>query len=334
MDFSAVAAQLNAGILLPEFIMAGTLVVVLVTDLIVGRSATRWTPYVAIAGAVASAIALFFQWDAPNPISFLGSFNGDNLSVVFRGIVALSAALTVLMSVPYVIQSGTSMTEFISILLTASLGGMLLCGANELVSIFIALETLGISSYVLTGYMKRDARSNEAALKYLLIGASSTAIFLYSVSLLYGLSGGQTNLNEIALAMTDTTSLGGSIAVAISLVFAIAALFGRTAGAVPLNDENFRASRILALTVRQLARQGRDVERTLSARKLARLAGRLAIAVELAGLADTPPPAVHAPLHTPITPARCPHPHPHPNHHPHPHPNHPSTLSTQTSTAH
>ncbi|MFM6404972.1 MAG: proton-conducting transporter membrane subunit, partial [Microcystis sp.] len=115
-----------------------------------------------------------------------GAFEGDNLSIVFRGIIALSTASTVLMSVRYVEQAGTSLAEFLAIMLTATIGGMFLSGASELVMIFISLEMLSISSYLMTGYMKRDPRSNEAALKYLLIGASSSAIFLYGVSLLYG----------------------------------------------------------------------------------------------------------------------------------------------------
>lgn len=194
MDFTTLAAQLNTGVILPEGIVIITLLVVLIGDLIVGRQSSQWTPYVAIAGLLAAVGALYWQWDITNPISFLGSFNGDALSVVFRGIVALSAALTILMSIRYVEQSGTALAEFLMILLTATIGGMFLSGANELVTIFISLETLSISSYLLTGYMKRDPRSNEAALKYLLIGASSSAVFLYGVSLLYGLSGGRNAL--------------------------------------------------------------------------------------------------------------------------------------------
>ena len=206
MDFSSnIAAQLNAGIILPEGIVILTLMVILVGDLIVGRNSARWLPYVAIAGLLTSIVALYFQWDTPDPDAFLGSFSGDNLSIVFRGIIALSTAVTIPMTIRYIQQSGTSLAEFIGIMLTATLGGMFLSGANELVMIFISLEMLSISSYLMTGYMKRDPRSNEAALKYLLIGASSSAIFLYGLSLLYGLSGGETNLNAIAANITDAT---------------------------------------------------------------------------------------------------------------------------------
>ena len=224
MDFSSnIAAQLNAGIILPEGIVILTLMVILVGDLIFGRSSARWLPYVAIAGLLTSIVALYLQWDTPDPDAFLGSFSGDNLSIVFRGIIALSTAATIPMTIRYIQQSGTSLAEFIGIMLTATLGGMFLSGANELVMIFIALEMLSISSYLMTGYMKRDPRSNEAALKYLLIGASSSAIFLYGISLLYGLSGGETNLNAIATTITEVTS-GHSLGLAIALVFVIAGI--------------------------------------------------------------------------------------------------------------
>ncbi|MUL38293.1 NAD(P)H-quinone oxidoreductase subunit N [Gloeocapsopsis dulcis] len=221
MDFANLVDQLNAGTILPEGIVLTTLMVIVIGDLIVGRSASRWIPYTAIAGLLAAVVALYLQWDNPNPISFLGAFNSDDLSIVFRGIIALSTAVTILMSIRYIEQSGTALAEFIGIMLTATLGGMFLSGASELVTIFISLETLSISSYLMTGYTKRDPRSNEAALKYLLIGASSTGVFLYGVSLLYGLSGGETQLSAIASAIADA-NLSQSLGLVISLVFVIA----------------------------------------------------------------------------------------------------------------
>ncbi|MDJ0844704.1 NAD(P)H-quinone oxidoreductase subunit N [Crocosphaera sp.] len=224
MDFSSnIASQLNAGTILPEGIVIITLMVVLIGDLIGGRNARMWLPYGAIAGLLASLLALYTAWDSPSTIGFLGAFNGDNLSIIFRGIIALSTIVTLLMSIRYVEQTGTSLAEFIAIMLTATLGGMFLSGANELVMIFVSLEMLSISSYLMTGYMKRDPRSNEAALKYLLIGASSSAIFLYGSSLLYGLSGGETTLDTISsqiLASGGNSSLG----LAVALVFVIAGI--------------------------------------------------------------------------------------------------------------
>ncbi|MDG2991574.1 NAD(P)H-quinone oxidoreductase subunit N [Candidatus Synechococcus calcipolaris G9] len=220
MDLTTLAAQLNVGAILPESIVIVTLLLVLLADLIQGRSADRWTPYLAIAGLLGAVAAMVFLWNQPNTVSFLGSFQGDNLSLIFRAIVALSALVTILMSIRYVEQTGSSLGEYMSILLTATVGGMFLSGAEEMVMIFVSLETLSIASYLLTGYTKRDSRSNEAALKYLLIGASSSAIFLYGSSLLYGLSGGSTQLSDIAAALSSGQSLG----LLMALVFVIAGI--------------------------------------------------------------------------------------------------------------
>ncbi|KKI99256.1 NAD(P)H-quinone oxidoreductase subunit N [Prochlorothrix hollandica] len=219
MDSATLVTQLNAGTIAPEGVVLVTLLLVLLGDLIAGRSSMRWTPYLALGGLLVSLVALVVQWDNGDPVSFFGGFTGDALSVIFRGIIVLSAAITILISVRYVEQSGTSLGEFLTILLAATLGAMFLSGATELVTIFVSLETLSISSYLLTGYMKRDPRSNEAALKYLLIGAASSAIFLYGVSLLYGLSGGETQLGAIAAQLQATNQ---SLALTISLVFVIA----------------------------------------------------------------------------------------------------------------
>jgi NAD(P)H-quinone oxidoreductase subunit 2 len=235
MDFASLVAQLNTGAIVPELIVTATLLLVVVGDLLVGRIASsRWTPYLAIAGLLAAIVALYFQWDSATPIAFFGEFTGDALSIMFRGIIALSAITTILMSVRYIEQSGTALAEFLTILLTATLGGMFLSAASELVMIFVALETLSISSYLLTGYTKRDPRSNEAALKYLLIGASSSAIFLYGSSLLYGLSGGEVELAKIATSIT-AAGLGESIGVVIALVFVIAGIAFKIA-AVPFHQ--------------------------------------------------------------------------------------------------
>ncbi|HEY9879514.1 MAG TPA: NAD(P)H-quinone oxidoreductase subunit N [Leptolyngbyaceae cyanobacterium] len=234
MDFATLSAQLNAGTILPEGIVILTILTILVGDLIQGRASSRWTPYACLVGLSAAVAAVVVQWDVTDPIGFLGSFNSDALSLIFRAIILLSAAVTVPMSVRYVEQSGTSLAEFLAILLTATLGGMFLSGANELVTIFVSLETLSISSYLLTGYMKRDPRSNEAALKYLLIGAASSAIFLYGMSLLYGLSGGKTDLTAIATSIVGDGS-EAPIGLVVALVFVIAGIAFKVA-AVPFHQ--------------------------------------------------------------------------------------------------
>ncbi|MEE3716949.1 NAD(P)H-quinone oxidoreductase subunit N [Tumidithrix elongata RA019] len=221
MDLASLNALLNTGVILPELIVIVTLVAVLVVDLVSsGRQSSKSLSYIAIAGLVGSVAALVWQWtNITNPISFIGSFNGDKLSIIFRAIIAASALLTVMISERYLQQSGVVVGEYLVILLTATVGGMFLAGSDEMVMIFVALETLSIASYLLSGYTKRDPRSNEAALKYLLVGASSSAIFLYGMSLLYGLSGGETTLEAIAAKIAES-----GLSLIIAMVFVIAGI--------------------------------------------------------------------------------------------------------------
>jgi len=132
------------------------------------------------------------------------------IGILFRAFIAISGFFSLLLCSEYIEKSGTAKIEFYSLFVTGILGGMFLAGSNDLVSLFVALETLGLSSYLLTGYMKRDVRSNEASLKYLLIGAASSSILLYGVSWLYGISGGHLEFHSIlasSLALNVTNSL-------------------------------------------------------------------------------------------------------------------------------
>ncbi|KAL4321726.1 hypothetical protein AHAS_Ahas14G0139300 [Arachis hypogaea] len=84
-----------------------------------------------------------------------------------------------------------SVNSFLLFVLTATLGGIFLCGANDLITIFIASECFSLCSYLLSGYTKKDVRSNEATTKYLLMGGASSSILVHGFSWLYGSSGGE-----------------------------------------------------------------------------------------------------------------------------------------------
>lgn len=228
---SALALQLNAGAIAPEAAVLLTLVVCLVVDLAGEKAASRWVPPICYGGLGASLVLLALQWNSPLEPSFLGSFLADNLAIAFRAVVAASTLISLLLSWRYVERSGTPMGEYAAILLAATLGAMFLCGSTDLVSIFISLETLSVASYLLAGYMKRDARSSEAALKYLLVGSAAAAVFLYGASLLYGLSGGATSLATIGLALQTSASP----ITALALVFVLATVAFKIA-AVPFHQ--------------------------------------------------------------------------------------------------
>ncbi len=223
--------QLHAAAIAPESAVLVALLACLLVDLAGERTASRWVPPICYAGLLASLALLALQWNGSLEPSFLGAFLADNLAIAFRAVVSASTLITLLLSWRYVERSGTPLGEYAAILLAATLGAMFLCGATDLISIFISLETLSVSSYLLSGYMKRDARSSEAALKYLLVGSAAAAVFLYGASLLYGLSGGSTSLAAIAVALRTAASP----ITALSLVFVLATVAFKIA-AVPFHQ--------------------------------------------------------------------------------------------------
>ena len=152
-----------------------------------------------------------------------GMFILDHLSSIFRLLILIVAILIILGSVKYS-EGFKHKSEFMIILLTSTLAAMFLVGANDLITLFVALETLSLSSIMLAGYSKYDPRSNEASLKYLLNSASASAIFLFGLSILYGLTSStqfydikyhllqlynEGNLNQSTIAVTLILIVGG-----------------------------------------------------------------------------------------------------------------------------
>ena len=137
-------------------------------------------------------------------VSFLHAASGamilDHFSIYFYYLFLAGAGLSILMSVRYLEIEQENHGEFYSLILFSVVGMMCMASGFDIVLIFIGLELMAISTYVLVGFLRRDRRSNEAALKYLLLGAFSSGIFAYGLSLLYGLTG-STNLAGIRQAL-------------------------------------------------------------------------------------------------------------------------------------
>jgi len=222
--------NLNPQAIIPEAFILFGIVGTLIVDLAGEKTASKWAPIICYISLGSSLLALSYQWSNPADVAFLGSFLSDNLSLAFRAIIALSTLISLLISWRYTEQSGSPIGEFAAIVLSATLGAMLLCGSTDLVSAFISLETLSVASYLLSGYLKRDPRSSEAALKYLLVGSAAAAVYLYGSSLLYGLSG-STNLAAIGIQLVDKPSFITSIA----LVFVLSTVAFKIA-AVPFHQ--------------------------------------------------------------------------------------------------
>ena len=222
--------SLNAKAVLPEAAVLIAMLGTLLVDLAGEKISARWSPPICYAGLGSALILLAMQWDGEIQESFLGAFIADNLAIAFRGVIVLSTLISLLISWRYADQNGSPIGEFAAILLAATLGAMLLCGSTDLVSVFVSLETLSVASYLLSGYLKRDSRSSEAALKYLLVGSAAAAVFLYGASLLYGISG-STNLKEIGTTLLSApTPLS-----ALALVFVLSTVAFKIA-AVPFHQ--------------------------------------------------------------------------------------------------
>nr|UPO65568.1 NADH dehydrogenase subunit 2 [Staurodesmus triangularis] len=189
--------------ILPECVLILCLLTILMIDVINKKS--PWLPNIALLGLLASTLILLFQLKNNEFAftTFMGSFQVDGFTLAFRCLLTLSSALCIPLSTEYIRRSGMTSAEFLIFLLTATIGGMFLCGANDLVTIFVSLECLSLSSYLLAGQAKKDIRSNEASLKYLLVGGASSSILVYGFSWLYGLSGGELQLSKIVNGITS-----------------------------------------------------------------------------------------------------------------------------------
>ena len=212
--------------LAPELILATFASLVILVDLFLSPAAKRVNLYLSLVGIAASAVAAV-SLIGRNTTSFYGMLVVDDFAIFFQLAFLLAAALVALSAVAFLERYPGAEGEFYGLMLFSTTGMMLMAGTRELVSIYLALELTSISLYLLAGLAKRDRKSSEAALKYLLLGALSSAILLYGMALLYGLSG-TTELAGIAKTVAQGSS--PALLLAMSLV---AAGFGFKIAAVP-----------------------------------------------------------------------------------------------------
>ncbi|MDP4127424.1 MAG: NADH-quinone oxidoreductase subunit N [Bacillota bacterium] len=148
-----------------------------------------------------------------------GMYIHDQFAVYFKVLFLVAALLVVLSSGGYVQKLAEQSSKFYSLILTATLGMMIMAGAGELITMYVGLELMTISFYILVAYLPNDARSSEAGVKYLVLGATSSAVLLYGISLIYGLTG-STQLAEIASKLASNLSPASFLAT----VFVLAGL--------------------------------------------------------------------------------------------------------------
>ncbi len=190
---------------LPEMILAVTAIFIMVYDsYIPGKQ--KITGAISMLGLVASAFALWLLWTGPaeNASGFNGMVVTDGLRLAFTAVFLLVAALTILISSVWVEDENVPAGEYHVLLLFATVGMMFMASGNDMVIIFLGLETLSIATYVMAGLRKRDLRSNESALKYFVLGSYASGFLLYGMALIYGATG-STNITEIASRLDSSS---------------------------------------------------------------------------------------------------------------------------------
>nr|QYC94598.1 NADH dehydrogenase subunit 2 [Megathyrsus maximus] len=202
----------------PECILIFGLILLLMIDLTSDQKDRPWFYFISSTSLVISITALLFRWREEPIISFSGNFQTNNFNEIFQFLILLCSTLCIPLSVEYIECTEMAITEFLLFVLTATLGGMFLCGANDLITIFVAPECFSLCSYLLSGYTKRDLRSNEATMKYLLMGGASSSILVHGFSWLYGSSGGEIELQEIVNGLINT-QMYNSPGISIALIF-------------------------------------------------------------------------------------------------------------------
>nr|QPC56533.1 NADH dehydrogenase subunit 2 [Schisandra sphenanthera] len=207
----------HGSFIFPECILIFGLILLLMIDSTSDQKDTPWLYFISSTSLVMSITALLFRWREEPMISFSGNFQTNNFNEVFQFLILLCSTLCIPLSVEYIECTEMAITEFLLFVLTATLGGMFLCGANDLITIFVAPECFSLCSYLLSGYTKRDVRSNEATTKYLLMGGASSSILVHGFSWLYGSSGGEIELQEIVNGLINT-QMYNSPGISIALI--------------------------------------------------------------------------------------------------------------------
>nr|ATL60394.1 NADH dehydrogenase subunit 2 [Cubanola domingensis] len=208
----------DGSLIFPECILIFGLILLLMIDSTSDQKDIPWLYFISSTSLVMSITSLLFRWREEPMISFSGNFQTNNFNEIFQFLILLCSTLCIPLSVEYIECTEMAITEFLLFVLTATLGGMFLCGANDFITIFVAPECFSLCSYLLSGYTKKDVRSNEATMKYLLMGGASSSILVHGFSWLYGSSGGEIELQEIVNGLINT-QMYNSPGISIALIF-------------------------------------------------------------------------------------------------------------------
>lgn len=196
----------------PELILTVCACVALVMEVILPYRKSKLTAYFSLIGIALAFVSLALQWSGPlNSEGFYGMVRVDGFALLFRAIFLISAALAIGISTRFLDIEGEQHGEYYSLILFATVGMMFIAVGYDLISLYISLELMALTFYVLVAFTKREKKSNEAAMKYFLLGAFSSGILLYGMSLIYGIAG-STNIGQIATSISKVvTQIQGAV---------------------------------------------------------------------------------------------------------------------------
>ncbi len=224
--------EIDLYLIAPEILMTAFGFLVLLIDVFTPRAEKKG--YLGIICLIGIILAFLFTLPQIGSVKtgFGGMFTSDGFSLFFKVLFLIIAFLTILISMGYVQREGIEFGEYYALILFSTLGMMLMSAGTHLITLFLGLETMSISIYILTGMMREDRRSIEAAMKYFLLGAFATGFLLYGIALLYGATG-SLHLKEVGSYIASKNLLKNPMLM-MSLVF-LTIGFGFKIASVPFH---------------------------------------------------------------------------------------------------
>lgn len=215
----------------PELILTGVILILIIADLLLKRERSAWTSIVALAGLIAAFVAVLAQYKMGTGSIFSDMLVVDPFAFFFKILFLASSVFAILLSIGSVELSGRPVGEYFTLIVALTLGMFLMASATNLLTIFISIEMVSVVSFILATYLKTRRRSSEAGLKYAIYGAFSSGLMLYGISLIYGLTG-TFNIYEIGRILNSSSPEPLTLFMAVLLMLAG---FGYKISAVPFH---------------------------------------------------------------------------------------------------
>ena len=194
--------------ILPQMLVGGLGILVLLVDSIWTNISRRFLAGITVLGLAGTAIITIIQWPGDSPAAVMQDMIlPDGYTAFFTIILLIGGILSILVSTNYLQEERIANGEYYALLCFTILGGIVMAASVNLITLFLGLEILSISLYILAGFKTEDIKSDEAALKYFLLGAFASAFFLYGIALIYGATG-HLNLARIAEELSQAATRG------------------------------------------------------------------------------------------------------------------------------